>query len=137
MKHKNKLSESLQTMLDKAKRSLKASQRLSDAGDYDFASSRAYYAAFYAMEAILLTKELSFSKHAAVISKFNQFFIKKGIFPKEYGKLIARLFRERQMGDYDFNPDINKEDSEKDIEIAKQLLDEIRGFLIRERFIED
>ncbi len=70
---------------------------------YDFASSRAYYAAFYAMQAILLTKDLSFSKHSGVIAAFNRQFIKTGVFPKEFSKLISRLFRERQTGDYEFD----------------------------------
>lgn len=94
------LSEQLQRMIRKAFRSLKAAQRHIEESDYDFASSRAYYAAFYAIEAVLLTKCLSFSKHAGVISAFNRHFVKTAVFPKEFSKIISRLFRERQAGDY-------------------------------------
>ena len=91
----SELMKQIQLMVQKADRSLNASQRNLKEGDCDFASSRAYYVVFYAMEAALLTKNLSFSKHSAVIGGFNQNFVKSKIFPKEFSKLIARLFRER------------------------------------------
>ena len=52
------LKNQLQTMVQKASRSIAAAKRLIDQGDYDFASSSAYYATFYGIEAILLTKNL-------------------------------------------------------------------------------
>ncbi len=76
------LKEQLQVMMQKVTRSVSPARRLVKEGDYDFGSSRAYYAAFYAMEAILLTKNLSFSKHSAVIGSFNQPFFKTSNFPE-------------------------------------------------------
>ena len=46
------------------------------------ASSRAYYAMFSVAQALLLSKDLSFSKHSAVISAFGQHFAKTGILPR-------------------------------------------------------
>jgi len=54
-------------IVNKAQRSLKVAQRLYKDGEYDFAVSRAYYSMFYMAAALLLTKELSFSKHSGVI----------------------------------------------------------------------
>src|SRR3990172_3904138 len=102
-------------MMNKAFRSLKAANQHMATQDYDFASSRAYYAVFYAIEALLLTKNLPFSKHGNVIGAFNKHFIKTSIFPKEYSKWIARLFRERQTGDYEFEFVISEDDANKDI----------------------
>jgi uncharacterized protein (UPF0332 family) len=42
------LMKQIQLIIQKAARSLNASQRNLKEGDYDFASSRAYYVAFYA-----------------------------------------------------------------------------------------
>ena len=123
------LMKQIQLIIQKAARSLNASQRNLKEGDYDFASSRAYYVAFYAMEAALLTKNLSFSKHSAVIGAFNQNFVKPKIFPKEFSKLIARLFRERQIGDYDFDLSISEQDAQKDIEAAEVILKAIQKYL--------
>jgi uncharacterized protein (UPF0332 family) len=49
-----------------------------------------------------------------VIVEFNQLFIKSGIFPKEFSKITSRLFRERQLADYDFDADISEEESKID-----------------------
>lgn len=118
-------------IIDKAERSIKAAVRNIEEGDFDFGSSRAYYAAFYAMESVLLTQNLSFSKHAGAISAFNQHFIKNDIFPKEFSKLISRLFRERQIGDYDFSNLISKEDAECDVDVAKKIVSAIKEYLVK------
>jgi uncharacterized protein (UPF0332 family) len=97
---REELKEQIQSIIKKAIRSIKAAKRLIGDEDYDFASSRLYYAVYYAMEAVLLTKNLTSSKHTGIISQFNQFFVKEGIFPKNFSKIISRLFRERQVGDY-------------------------------------
>lgn len=124
-----------QLMIQKANRSLDVARQNMDGGNYDFASSRAYYAAFYAIQAVLLTKSLSFSKHSAVISAFNLHFVKAGTFPKDFGKLMSRLFRERQIADYDYNEIITEHDAKKDIEAAKKIIEAVRTYLIRETFL--
>jgi uncharacterized protein (UPF0332 family) len=136
MNEREGLSEQLQQMIRKAFRSLKAAQRHIEEGDYDFASSRAYYAAFYAMQAILLTENLSFSKHAGVISAFNQHFVRTATFPKEFSKIITRLFRERQAGDYGFDLSISKHDAQEDIQIAETVVRAITTHLIRVGFLQ-
>ena len=125
----------LQLMIQKAQRSLKAAQQNLESENYDFASSRAYYAAFYAIQAVIVTKNLSFSKHSAVISAFNQHFVKTEIFPKDFGKFISRLFRERQIGDYDFEILITDDDAQKDIEIAGRIIEAVKTYLIETKFL--
>lgn len=134
MNSNERLTEQLQLMIQKAFRSVKAAYRNIEEGDYDFASSRAYYAAFYVMQAVLLTKNLSFSKHAGVISAFNQHFVKTGIFPKDFSKNISRLFRERETGDYDFVLSINEEDAREDARIAEKMVNMIVEYLGQEGF---
>ena len=51
------------SLLDKAERSLLASDQLFAAGHFDFAASRAYYACFYVAESLLLSQGLEFSRH--------------------------------------------------------------------------
>jgi uncharacterized protein (UPF0332 family) len=97
------LREQLRNMLSKARRSLKAAQAHLTEADFDFAASRAYYAAFYAMEAALLTKGVTCSTHGGVLTTFSERFIKTGVLPCDFGAKAARLFRERQIGDYEFD----------------------------------
>jgi uncharacterized protein (UPF0332 family) len=135
MDEHEELKEQLQRMIQKASRSLSAAKRHIGDGDYDFASSRAYYAAYYAVEAVLLTKHMAFSKHSGAIGAFNRQFVKTGVFPKDFSKLISRLFRERQTGDYEFDLSIEESDAREDVQIAESILQAIIGYLTEEGFI--
>jgi uncharacterized protein (UPF0332 family) len=91
----------IEALLVKAKRSLSASKNLMERGDYDFSISRAYYSMFYCAEALLLTKDMKFSKHSAVISYFGREFVKSGLLSRELYDYLLKGFRERQIGDYE------------------------------------
>ena len=65
------------------------------------AVNRMYYAIFYEVFALLLTKGLSSSKHSGVRSLFNKEFIKSGVISEEYGDFYNRIFGFRQRGDYE------------------------------------
>lgn len=54
MTNNPELAAQIKAMLEKAQRSLSVARAHLDSGDFDFASGRAYYAAFYCMEAVLL-----------------------------------------------------------------------------------
>jgi uncharacterized protein (UPF0332 family) len=51
-------------MMKKARESLSASGHLAAGGDYDFAVARAYYAMFYAAQALLMEQGRTFSQVA-------------------------------------------------------------------------
>lgn len=75
----------------KADRSLAAAEHLCASGFPDFAVSRAYYAMFYAAEALLLDQDLSFPKHSTVISAFGQRFVRCRD-RLDYSRLLNQLF---------------------------------------------
>jgi uncharacterized protein (UPF0332 family) len=129
------LKNQIEKMIRKSYRSLDAARAHLTKGDFDFSASRAYYAAFYAIEAILLSKNLTFSKHGGTIGAFNHHFIKTGVFPREFSDLIARLFRERQVGDYEFDEKIGKESAADDIECSLRIANEIRAYLLNNGFL--
>ncbi|MCP5102126.1 MAG: HEPN domain-containing protein [bacterium] len=135
IKDREELKKQVGAIIDKAERSLKAAGRLIDDEDLDFGASRLYYALFYAMTGALLTKNISASKHTGVISNFSKSFIKPGIFPKEFSKIISRLSRERQVGDYGFYFDVSEDDLLKDMASAKDVLDKIKTYLRKEDFL--
>ena len=62
--------------------------------------NRLYYACFYAVTALLLSKGLSSSKHSGVRALFHQNFVKNGLINREMGKFYDKLFDTRQKGDY-------------------------------------
>jgi uncharacterized protein (UPF0332 family) len=119
----------LVSMVEKGKRALASAEKIFEDGDYDFASSRAYYAVFHFMQAALFTKELVFSKHSANITEFSKIFVKNGIFPKEFGEYVQRLFSERQIGDYSYSQKIDIEEAEDNLRIAREVCEEIEDYL--------
>ena len=70
--------------------------------DYESSVSRTYYAMFYSVQAMLLTKNLSFSSHKGVISAFGEHFVKTGVLTREMGRELNRAFEKRQIGDYEY-----------------------------------
>lgn len=55
---------------------------------------------FYAVSGLLLSNNLSSSKHSGIRSLFNKAFVNKGLVDKKLGKFYSRIFEERQEGDY-------------------------------------
>ncbi|MEJ2696148.1 MAG: HEPN domain-containing protein [Candidatus Sulfobium sp.] len=53
---KDTLKEVLKGYMENARKKLAVAERLLESGDYDDAVSRAYYAAFHAAQALLLTE---------------------------------------------------------------------------------
>ncbi|MFC0878771.1 HEPN domain-containing protein [Saccharicrinis sp. FJH2] len=63
--------------------------------------NRLYYAAYYAVMALLLYSDLKPTTHNGAKSNFSEFFVKTGKVATEYGKIYSQLFTWRQKGDYD------------------------------------
>ena len=97
--------------------------------DYESSVSRTYYAMFYSAQAMLLTKNLSFSSHKGVISAFGEYFVKTDIFPKEMGRELNRAFEKRQMGDYEYTCVISKEEAEEIIANGRKFIEKIVQYL--------
>ena len=117
------------SLIERAKKYLKSSKLLLEDGDYESSVSRAYYAMFYSPEALLLTKDLSFSSHGGVVSAFGEHFVKTGIFPKEMGRDLNKAFEKRQLGDYEYTFVIPKDEAEEILEKSKQFVVKIIQYL--------
>ena len=99
-------------------------------GDYwNLAANRLYYAAFYMCEALLLANQLAASTHAGVSRMINLHFIKTEIIAKEDGRLLGKLFRMRQTGDYDDLSDWQENEILPLFPQVKQLLDTLRSLI--------
>ena len=115
-----------QALLEKAEQSLEAARLLARKDYPDFAVSRAYYAMFYAAQALLLSKGLSFSKHSAVIAAFGQHFAKPGHLPAEFHRYLIEAHDSRNVGDYDIGPGLGATQAHQHINRATQMLAAIR-----------
>ena len=121
----------IRAILKKAFEKLKTAQ-IDFANDrFDDSVSRAYYAAFHAVSAVLLSKGLHYSSHSQVLGNFNKEFVKTGTFPSNVTKIIQQLFEERQTGDYDFDVYITKEEAGENLKNAESILTGCREYLVK------
>ena len=118
-----------EALLKKAHRSLEAASRLLRDGDPDFAVSRAYYAMFYAAEALLLSRDLSFRSHAAVISAVGQHFAATGVLAKEHHQNFIAAQYARSAGDYWTEEQLSDADVAEHLRNAESLIAAIETLL--------
>ena len=137
MKKDAELTRKLNVIMVKSKDTLKISRLLYEQGYYSDSISKVYYAVFHSLQAILLTIGLSFSKHSGIIGAFNKEFIYKDIFPKDFHKIIERLFKDRQIGDYEYEENLNADDASQDIRDAENIIISIERYLTEEGFLKD
>jgi len=100
---------------------------LADKEKWNSAINRLYYSAYYAVMALLLNSDLKPTTHNGAKSLFSEYFIKKGIIPKELGKLYSQLFTWRQKGDYDDLFDFDRDKVIPYFEPVKGLIEIIEG----------
>ncbi len=62
--------------------------------------NRAYYALFYSVQALVILQGETVSKHSGVIAFFDRVYVKPGIFPKDFSKVLHLAFDRRQANDY-------------------------------------
>ncbi len=115
-------------LLEKADESLDAAESLLADDHNAFAASRTYYAMFFAAEAALLKKGLSFSKHTAVMAEFNRVFVKNGVFGPEMFKSLQLGFDMRSPGDYSIPP-VPRERAEGLLSKARAFVATVSEFL--------
>lgn len=123
------MKEEIKAVIEKSQRAIKSAAREFNAGDYDYACSRAYYAVFYLLEGVLLLDNKRFTKHSAVISVFNKDYVKTGVFPIEFSKHVKYLLKRREIGDYSFSMRVGMEDAKNCISKAQKTFAVISEYL--------
>ncbi len=87
--------------LDKANTLLTQAELLLNNKQYDGSVNRSYYAIFNTVRALLALVGLDSQSHRGVISFFDRYFVKTGIFEKQYSKIVHQAFDSRQDSDYE------------------------------------
>jgi len=115
--------------MERAYEAIDEARMLFDAGHINLYVNRLYYACFYAVSALLLTKDISTGKHGYLRSLMHREFVKTGLIPKELGGHFDLLFDSRLKGDYgDFTKfeadDVSRwlEDTQKFVAHAESLV---------------
>ena len=84
--------------------------------------NRSYYAAFYAVKAVLALDNIDFKRHKDVVATFNRDYVASGVYEKEIGRLLSRLQKKRENSDYDDFYIASKEEAEDQIKFAEQIV---------------
>jgi len=86
--------------LERANESLRDAKNLFEGKSLNSSVNRIYYAMFYAVNALLLTKNLSSSRHSGVRVLFFKEFVNKREVEEKDGEFYSEIFEKRQLGDY-------------------------------------
>jgi uncharacterized protein (UPF0332 family) len=113
----------------RADKALLAAKLLIEKNLLEDSVSRAYYAMFYAAQAILYTKGLKAKSHAGVKSLFGEHIVKRGIISEELGKAFSRAFDLRQKSNYEIQIQLEVKDVEKLIKEAGEFINKIKEIL--------
>ena len=94
------------------------------------AVNRAYYAAFYAVLALLQTVGKTPRKHRGVLTLFNTEFVRTSLLPKTLSEELHRLFDARQEDDYRRLDPVLPEEATELIAVAERFVQAVRDYLI-------
>lgn len=115
--------------VSKAEERLVAATALLDDGLYLDSANRSYYAIFHCLRAILALDGVDFKKHSAVISYFQQHYIKTGIFPRDFSDYVRDAFSIRQDCDYEDFFTISKSDVAEQLDHADELIGAVKQYV--------
>jgi len=115
--------------LQRAEINLKAAKELLEKEYFDIAAARAYYAAFYAASALLLSQDIDTNKHSGVIALIHQHFVKTGKLDKEQGKNLNWLFEIRGVGDYGVSVHVASGEAYLAVKVAEKFLESVKQIL--------
>lgn len=102
-------------------------------GIYKDSINRSYYAAFYAIKAVLALGMIDFKRHKDVVAHFNKEYVAKEIFPREIGRRLGTLKQLREKSDYDDFFIASKKQAVDQYETAKVIHNTVKEYITSTR----
>lgn len=115
--------------ISRASGELKIAELLIAHSENNASVSRAYYAMFYAVQALMHKENIKCSSHGGLISTFSKQFVKTGIFPGEVGRSLNDAYDLRQTSDYDVEINISRASAIEALEQSKNFVNMILKYL--------
>lgn len=107
---------------NRAKEDIAAATQLLNSHFYLAAVSRAYYAVFYAITAVLLANDSEIHSHKQLGIQFRKQFIQTQQVPQKFSALLEELFQARQAADYDAIPEMAPDEVQHLIKSADEFV---------------
>jgi uncharacterized protein (UPF0332 family) len=108
---------------------VRAAHVLLDQGFLRDAVNRSYYGMFYAVLALLVTKQLGTSKHQGAVSLFDREFVRTGVFDKDLSTWLHNAFEMRLDADYKELVAIPHEDVQQALHQAEIFVSRVKVYL--------
>lgn len=88
----------------------------------------AHYAIFHSVNAIHALDGKAYKRHKDAIANFNKDYVRTEIFAKEIGRRITGAEAIRHASDYDDFYIASKEETEKQIAVAEELIKQVENY---------
>ena len=124
-----KLTTEVEALMIKARHALGVAEKLRAGGDFPDAASKAYYAMFYAAQALLKSHGIEVVKHSAVASVLGRRFAKTGRLDPKFHRIFLNARRVRETADYGIFQEVTEHAAEVAVEEGRAFLKEITRIL--------
>ena len=108
---------------------MKVAEHCLKEGWYKDSINRSYYAAFYAIKAVLALGTIDFKRHKDVVAYFNKEYVASNIFPRELGRRLGMLKQLREKSDYDDFYIASKDQAEEQYNTAAYVIESVGNYL--------
>ena len=115
--------------IQEAKNTLQVAKNCLKDGFYKDAINRSYYAAFYAIKAVLALGTIDFKRHKDVVAYFNKEYVATNKFSRELGHRLATLKQLREKSDYDDFYLASKEETLEQVENTKSVIAAVKEYI--------
>lgn len=95
----------------------------------DAATSRAYYAAFYAVSALFAEKSVEFRRHSQIQAAVHRDLVHAGLWPTSLGADFTALTNARTIGDYGIERHVSRDEADDAIARARRIVEQVRADL--------
>jgi uncharacterized protein (UPF0332 family) len=93
------------------------------------AVNRAYYAMFYAVLALLASRQTETSRHSGAIAQFDQVYVKPALFSREFSRWLHEAFLRRQSVDYGAEMTLSRDELDTLLAHAREFVAGVRQYL--------
>lgn len=115
--------------MEKAEQTFAESEVLKNAGLWSNLANRLYYSLFHAVSAMLIHDHREVGTHKGVVLRFQQYYVKTGIFTVEEGAFYSQMQSLREKADYNCYFNVVEADIVPRIEPTLKLIEKIKQYI--------
>jgi uncharacterized protein (UPF0332 family) len=123
------LTPEVEAYLAKAHHALEVAWKLQTGGELADAAGKAYYAMFYAAQALLRAHRIEVVKHSAVASMLGRHFAKTGDLDPKFHRMFLNARRVREVADYSLFEEVIESTANLTLEESQAFVSEIERLL--------